>query len=157
MNEDPQNRLNFLLQVVEKEIKHLRYSQAQVFPQPFTADQAKSLQSNEALAERVEAFTSRFARLQDTLGDKLLPAWLSALNEPIGAAIDNLDRAEKLGALASVNDWQLVRQLRNQMVLEYIADTDILSQALNAANQHADLLYSFAMHIIKDANKRNSN
>jgi hypothetical protein len=47
------------------------------------------------------AFVSRFGRLQDTVGDKLLPALLSALAEPVGPAIDNLDKAEKLGLLES--------------------------------------------------------
>lgn len=37
------------------------------------------------------------ARLQDTVGDKFVPALLQALEEPIGAVVDNLDRAERLG------------------------------------------------------------
>lgn len=41
-----------------------------------------------------------FWRLQDTIGDKLIPALLRALGEPQGAVIDNLDRAERLGWLA---------------------------------------------------------
>jgi len=37
------------------------------------------------LAERLDAFAARFARLQDTAGDKLLPALLTWLGEPVGA------------------------------------------------------------------------
>ena len=44
---------------------------------------------------------ARFGRLQDTVGDKFLPTLLSALAETPGAAIDNLDKAEKLGLMAS--------------------------------------------------------
>jgi hypothetical protein len=35
--------------------------------------------------------------LQDTVADKLLPAILTWLAEPIGPSIDNLARAERLG------------------------------------------------------------
>jgi len=37
---------------------------------------AQDLENNIELAERVEAFVARFGRLQDTLGDKLLPTLL---------------------------------------------------------------------------------
>ena len=40
---------------------------------------------------KVEAFVSRFCRLQDTLGDKLLPALLKALGEPDRALLINLE------------------------------------------------------------------
>ena len=67
----------------------------------------------------MEAFVSRFGRLQDTLGDKLLPQLLSALGEKISAVIDNFDRAEQLGLIASADEWMTMRSLRNQMVHEY--------------------------------------
>lgn len=47
----------------------------------------------------------RFGRLQDTVGDKLLPLLLAALGEKPSAAIDNLDRAERLGLLKSADEW----------------------------------------------------
>jgi len=48
---------------------------------------------DEALAERLDAFVARFARVQDTAGDKLLPVLLQRVGEPVGSALDNLDRA----------------------------------------------------------------
>ena len=51
----------------------------------------------------MEAFVGRFGRLQDTLGDKLLPAYLAAEGEFPGTALDNLDRAERLGLLPSAD------------------------------------------------------
>ena len=74
------------------------------------------------LAERLDAFVARFGRLQDTVGDKLLPSLLMALAEPVGPAIDNLDKAEKFGWIESTEDWMEMRRLRNQMVHEYIED-----------------------------------
>ncbi|WP_018716289.1 hypothetical protein [Arhodomonas aquaeolei] len=52
----------------------------------------------------MEAFVSRFAHLQDTLGDKLLPAYLAALGERKGALLDNLDRAERLELVPSADE-----------------------------------------------------
>ena len=59
-----------------------------------------------ALSERLDAFVARFARLQDSLGDKLLPALLRALAEPVGAALDNLNVGERLGWFDSVEQWR---------------------------------------------------
>lgn len=61
----------------------------------------------------------RFARLQDMVGDKLLPVLLTALGEAPAEAIDNLDRAEHLGFIVSADEWVTLRTLRNQMAHEY--------------------------------------
>lgn len=72
-----------------------------------------NLESNPDLAERVDAFVGRFGRLQDTIGDKLLPSLLVLLGERPSAAIDNLDRAERLGFIKSTEDWMTMRALRD--------------------------------------------
>lgn len=77
-----QERLKFLSRVIDKEIKHLNYAAQQVFDPALPFQAVETLDSNPELAMKVEAFTSRFCRLQDTLGDKLLPALLIALGEP---------------------------------------------------------------------------
>ncbi len=76
---DVRERLKFLRRVVDKEIKHLDYAASQAFDTPLTYDAVEKLDTTLELALRIEAFTSRFCRLQDTLGDKLLPALLKAL------------------------------------------------------------------------------
>lgn len=63
----------------------------------------------------------RFGKLQDAIGTRLLPATLQLVqewrdNEPF---LDKLNRAEKLGILPSVEQWQLLRELRNQTAHEY--------------------------------------
>lgn len=154
MNANQAERLRFLQRVVTKEIKHLTYSSKRVFVKPFTVERAKSLADDEALAEKVEAFVSRFSRLQDTVGDKLLPAWLTALGETTGATIDNLDKAEKLGFLNSADKWLEIRQLRNQMVHEYIESPEILANAVDAACRYQAELIGFANAMLDDARNR---
>ena len=110
MNIDPGSlgRLHFLLRVVRKESAHLNGTDERLFREPFTRDTAARLASDPELAERVDAFSTRFARLQDTLGDKLLPVLLQALGETTGAVIDNLDRAERLGLIESSDQWMML-------------------------------------------------
>ena len=155
MNKNLVERLDFLQRVVTKEIKHLEYSSMQVFKEPLTVDRVASLTTDEDLAEKVEAFTSRFSRLQDTVGDKLLPVWLSALGEQTGAVIDNLDKAEKLGVLASADLWLEIRQLRNQMIHEYIESIEVLTNALQTAQGYQQELINFAQAILGDVKNRN--
>lgn len=106
-------RLEHLRRVVTKECFYLMYTVeklSQVDPQFCWLN---ALEQNPDLTERLDAFVSRFCRLQDTLGDKLLPIYLRMQLEPIGTVLDNLNRAEKLGLVPSVADWVEARSLRN--------------------------------------------
>ncbi len=154
MNETNKLRLSFTINVAQKELKHLEYSNAQVFPDLFTVEKAVLLDSDEVLAEKVEAFTSRFCRYQDTLGEKLIPLWVSALGEKPKAYIDNLNLAEKLGVLPSVEQWMIARELRNQMVHEYIEDPLILSAALQKAHESVAFLRETMLAIMADLEGR---
>ncbi len=151
---DKLERLKFLRRVVDKEIHHLNYSALKIFNKPFTVERAKQLNTDEELAEQLEAFTSRFYRLQDTIGDKLLPTWLHVLEEKTTVAIDNLDKAEKIGVLPSVELWLELRQLRNQMIHEYIEDLDILVDALQAAYKNLGFIVGVANAINADLENR---
>lgn len=146
---DTRERLTFLSRVVDKEIKHLDYAASQTFERQLSYEAVEMLDENPELAMRVEAFTSRFCRLQDTLGDKLLPEILKALGEPDRALLINLEKAEKYGWLESSEQWIALRQLRNQMIHEYIENPQILFDALNAAHDNMDTLKQFANRLKK--------
>ena len=90
-------RLQFLSRVIERECHHLLTTDQRLFTSPFTTDRAVALAANTDESERVDAFVTRFGRLQDTIGDKVMPLYLQALGERTGAVVDNLDRGEKLG------------------------------------------------------------
>ncbi|SDO29561.1 hypothetical protein [Vreelandella arcis] len=144
LSPESQERLRFLSRVVDKEIKHLEYADNQVFGGLLTYDAVEDLDKTPELAMKVEAFVSRFCRLQDTLGDKLLPALLKALGEPDRALLINLEKAEKYDWLASSEQWIALRQLRNQMIHEYIEDTQTLFDALSTAHNNKTVLEQFA-------------
>jgi hypothetical protein len=86
VNLDPglAERLKFLCRVVPRELEHLASTDARFFVEPFSVERAEALCLNVDDAERVEAFVGR---LQDTLGDKFLPAYLSAVGEPVAASV----------------------------------------------------------------------
>ncbi len=130
-----QLRLLSLLEVVRREAVWLLRAEKRLFAHPLDTKWFAGLEHDDAASETLEAFVSRFARLQDNLGDKLIPACLRALAERTGSALDNLNRAEKLGLLWSTQDWLAARTLRNRMVHEYQPAPEDLLQALQAARQ----------------------
>lgn len=138
------NKLRFLAETVRAESDLLRVTDARLFALPMDAERAASLRLDNDLGERVDAFVARFGRLQDTLGDKLLPGVLSWLAEPVGPAIDNLARAERLGWIGSANTWIECRQLRNFMIHEYIRDSSVLAGALSKGHEAVPLLIDAA-------------
>ncbi|RLK48386.1 hypothetical protein DFR31_2266 [Alkalispirillum mobile] len=154
LDKDQKARLQFLARVVERESHHLQITDNRLFPRPFTVEDARTLGENIDLAERVEAFVSRFGRLQDTIGDKLLPAYLKAAGEAPGLAVDNLDQAERQGLIDSTEHWFALRKLRNQMVHEYIEDPKVLADALNSGHEAVPTLVTTGERLLRDIRLR---
>lgn len=147
-------RLKFLTRVVRKECRHLATTDQRLFGSGFTLAHINQLEADPDLAERVEAFVGRFGRLQDTVGDKLLPLVLLVLGEKASAAIDNLDRAERLGLINSADEWMAMRNLRNQMVHEYVEDPTVLASALQSGHAFVSVLVAAADRILAEIESR---
>ena len=81
--------------------------------------------------ERLDAFVSRFGRLQD-----------------------NLDKAERLGWIESAQTWLEIRKLRNQMVHEYIEDLVILCDSIKAGHAFVSTLVKTADQFVAQADTR---
>ncbi len=127
---------------------------ARLFKAKLDAAWVGRLENDDDLAERLDAFVSRFGRMQDTVGDKLIPVLLKSLAEKTGSALDNLNRAEKLGFLPSVEEWLDVRNLRNKLVHEYMSDPAEFAAALNIAHSMVSLLVSAYNSINRYARSR---
>lgn len=138
----PIDRFFWTLDIVEREGRHLRYSWNSLFASGRDpgADWVASLDQYPEEAIRLEAFVSRFSRMQDTIADKLIPRWLQSLAERTGSQIENLNRAERLGVLASTENWLVARKLRNQLVHEYMQDPEAFAAALVAAKEYSLML-----------------
>jgi len=136
----PVGRFLQTLEIVCREGKHLSYSWHRLYSRPIDADWVRGLDSNPELAERLEAFISRYGRLQDTIADKLLPRWLLALAETPGSHIETLNRAERLGVVGDVEQWLKSRKLRNRLVHEYLESAESFSEALALAKDYSGML-----------------
>jgi hypothetical protein len=134
------DRLCFLLDTVAREGAQLLGTAGRLFTTPIDAAWVAALEQQPETAERVDAFVARFGRMQDTLGDKLIPELRRRLAETPGAALDNLNRMEKLGLLSSVVDWVEARNLRNRWVHEYLRNPEDVAGALQRAHQLVPLL-----------------
>lgn len=127
-------RLQFLLETVHRQGQHLIFTKERLFDRPIDRIWVDSLDDDAERAERLDAFVARFGRMQDTLGDRVIPQLRICMLETPEAALDNFNRMEKLGLLSSVTDWVEARNLRNRLVHEYMRDPEEFAGALNRAD-----------------------
>lgn len=139
-----------LMQLIEKETRHLEQIIHRFFEgqEMITLEWLQDKLDTTLGVDQLESFSAKFARLQDTLGDKVLLLFLKLSAEPIGTAIENLNRAEKLGLIASTQDWLGARQLRNFLVHDYIEDLNVLLESLEQARAMSLVLINTA-YVIK--------
>ena len=150
----PVTRFLQTLEIVAKEGQHLTYSWYRLFDQNIDVNWVENLEQNADCAEQMEAFVSRFGRMQDTMADKLFPRWLLALAETPGSQIETLNRAERLGVLTSTERWLEMRNLRNRLVHEYMTDAAKFAQDLLLAKQYSLVLIETFNCLRQDAKTR---
>ena len=136
------DRLSLLEPLLEREAALLEDVAYRLFPQ----DDLSSAWLADLLAlpegcDKLESFAGKFCRMQDNLAGKYLPLLLEASDEPVGTAIDNLGRAERLGWLADAARWRRMRRARNWLVHEYLSDPADMLSALDEAR-------AFVAHLI---------
>ena len=100
--------------------------------QSMATPSSQALETDSALRRLTDQILYRFTKLQDAMGERLIPATLSWLREPHEAwpMRDRLDRLERLGYL-DVDVWLAWRDIRNRLAHEYPGD---------AARRHAAVL-----------------
>ncbi len=130
------------LDLARKEAAQLRYSQNTLFAMPIDIDWVKDLGNQPHLAEKVEAFVSRFGRLQDHLGEKLIPRFAALVGENSKTLLDALAAAEKTEMLPSADAFVAARKLRNALVHEYMHDAALFLSSLLAAREACDMLFA---------------
>jgi len=96
----------------------------------------------------------RFAKLQDSMGEKLLPAILGLAQEPIAPSAtfaEKLNRLERIGVIPSAEEWKQLRSARNAIAHEYPDDPALQASAINefysAAKRLSALFASIAQYV----------
>ncbi len=92
-----------------------------------------ALEQDSGLRRLTDQIIYRYTKLQDTMGERLLPATLTWLREPHEAwpMRDRLDRLERLGYL-DVDVWLQWRDVRNRLAHEYPDQPELRFAALLA-------------------------
>ncbi|MDY0330909.1 MAG: hypothetical protein RBR52_10480 [Thiomonas sp.] len=147
---NPKDRLLATLRIVHKESQHLEWSRQRLFQQPIDARWVQALDAYPERAERLEAFVSRYGRMQDTIAQKLLPRWLLALAEEPGSLLEVLNRAERLGVIENTDQWLEARQLRNRLVHEYMEDSTFFAASIQLAEGYCAMLLDTYQRLRKD-------
>ena len=83
---------------------------------PFNATAVAAI--DPAKRRLLDQIAYHFGKLQDSLGEKVLPGLLLVAQEPVppeATFIEKLQRLERLGAVRSAADWKLLRELRNAL------------------------------------------
>jgi hypothetical protein len=108
---------------------------------PLTEDSLKNLSKNEAAY--IEVIYSRFAKLQDTIGNKIFPAILEATGDTPLTFIDKLNTLEKLRYLENAEWWLEIRDFRNQITHDYEDDYESLAAHTNKLIQQSHKLLTY--------------
>lgn len=122
---------------------------------PALREEAK-IQLTDSQIRTLDQLVFRFGKLQDAIGTRLLPAMLQLVqewrdNEPF---LDKLNRAEKLGMLPSVEQWQWLRELRNQTAHEYPENPLLTMENLRRLVAHVPMLVALHRHLAGEADAR---
>lgn len=99
----------------------------------------------------LEILTSRFAKLQDTIGGKIFPL-LAQINFPQDnskSIIDILNQMEKLKIIKSKDVWFELREIRNGISQEYPDNQAFLVNGLNTLYDKIGLLLNLWQVIVE--------
>ena len=93
----------------------------------------QEIEINENDIPLFELLISRFAKLQDFIGRKIIDQFLFSKAEPYEnlTMIDKLHLLEKFVILESIDEWQIMREVRNHLTHEYPDHPELTVKYLN--------------------------
>jgi hypothetical protein len=139
------------LELAVREATHLAYTHRTLYAHPIDLDWVAALNQRDELSEKIDAFVSRFGRLQDHIGEKLIPRFAALVGEPTRTMLDALSFAERMAWVDSAESFFGARRLRNLLIHEYLLDPALFLEALLAADQATLMLLATVDAISKYA------
>ena len=151
-----QFKLNPSLKECAQHRAHLQSAWRESVAFPALQAEAKDNTLTDSQIRTLDQLIFRFGKLQDAIGTRLLPALLQLLQEwqENEAFLDKLNRAEKLGLLDSVEQWQRLRELRNQITHEYPDNPKAIISGLRRLVAHVPILLEVHEQLAKAAAAR---
>lgn len=138
------------LDLAEREVVHLRYTYDTLFSEPIDLVWVEKLSERKDLAEKIDAFVGRFGRLQDHIGEKLLPAFVRLLGGQAKSLLDVIAYAERMEWIDSGEEFIGARKLRNLLVHEYMIEPKLFLEALLAAKPATELLFQIIQSVKRE-------
>ncbi|MCF6267459.1 MAG: nucleotidyltransferase domain-containing protein [Desulfuromusa sp.] len=116
---------------------------------PLSVEKYINLTKDEVQA--IDQYLFRFAKLQDTLGDKLFRLILKEYEptDEILPFIDMLNKLEKLGFINSAREWMNLRKIRNEISHQYDDEPEEMSQAINNILNHKEIIKEIYLKVKK--------
>jgi predicted nucleotidyltransferase len=98
---------------------------------PLTATKYENLSKDEVQA--IDQYLFRFAKLQDSMGEKLFKLLVGRFEENADKLpfLDVIKKIEKYTDMDIVNEWQDLRNIRNQLAHEYEDDAIDMANSIN--------------------------
>lgn len=132
-----------ILKVADIHVKNLQEALDDMADKyPFAKDFIVNLHKNDL--RTLETMTSRFGKLQDLLGMKIIDMYLQSQSQPIEGAsmLDKIHKLEKLNMIDSEDTWIELRNVRNHITHEYPDDPELTAQHINNVYRLAPMLIS---------------
>ncbi|MEI8295705.1 MAG: hypothetical protein WCG04_04190, partial [Alphaproteobacteria bacterium] len=97
----------------------------------------------------IDCFVHRFSMLQDLMGAKLFDLVLESERVQVKypGFLDKLDALERMGLLEKTEDWEKLREIRNNFAHEYPDKPDLMAKNLNEAFAGAKVLLGILVAI----------
>jgi len=114
---------------------------------PLSVEKYKKLSKDEV--QDIDQYLYRFAKLQDTLGQKIFKAIIK-IYEPTNDVIpflDMLNLLEKLNFLENHKEWLNLRDKRNKIAHQYDDEPYEMTEAINDILNQKDILKSIYLRI----------
>lgn len=115
----------------------------------FPLNKEKYINLTDEEVEPIDQFLFRFAKLQDTIGQKLFKIILIFLDEDIDGKpfIDILNLMEKLHLLESAKEWKELRDDRNELSHNYEDEPEEMSETINKLYDKKEILINIYQRI----------
>jgi len=128
--------INLIIQEIEKHLEQLKYTKEKIKKLELDPE----LISNPEIIEIIDSFIFRFAKMQDTMGEKLFPLILQILGENVRNKpfIDILNKLEQLEFIPSSNEWKKLREIRNRITHTYPWQKDELIFEIKESLKYSD-------------------
>jgi len=113
---------------------------------PLSVEKYESLSELEVQA--IDQYLFRFAKLQDSIGDKIFRQLISTYIEDCNIPfIDILNKLEKIGFLYSAKEWMNLRKIRNEISHQYADESEEMTKATNNILMQKDIIKGIFLNL----------